>query len=422
MSPSRPQVRLHPHVRINFRVFTVLVLISLPLLILGSIVVFGIAQAQSRQTYGAHLEQLAERTAAAVDSFVLRRILDVSELARVPEVREVAASASRRPFRLDAVLKLDREWQRQPSPPAAVTILDNTASRFFRDVAQNDTIYSELLLTDAQGRLVAASNVTSDYFQADEEWWRNAFNHGGPHISDARWDDSAGTYAIEIAVPVFAPDSDTIAGVLKAVTNSREMLAAVSGVQFGETGEAALVRKTGTIVYDRGPVQPDRPFFAAPLVREALGISLPIPRDLAQQADRATDPEFRAYFSAQLPEGGKAMVAIAPTQLGISYPELPWIVAVYQSEAELFAPVRSQIWNFLWVLTLVVVALLVFALWFSMQLAAFPLDVDMQLVKHARIHRVDEDNAEGGEEEENEDEPERDAALAHAPGTSAVTR
>jgi hypothetical protein len=64
----------------------------------------------------------------------------------------------------------------------------------------------------------------------------------------------------------------------------------------------------------------------------------------------------------------------------------------------------------------------VFALWFSMRLAAFPLDVDMQLVKHARIHRVDEDDAEGGDEEENEDEPERDAALAHARGTSAVTR
>jgi hypothetical protein len=310
------------------------------------------------------------------------------------------------------VRDIDQQWQRQQTPPpAAGDVLTNAASRFLRDVAQNDTIYSELLLTDAQGRLVAASNVTSDYLQADEEWWRDAFSRRGPHIDDVMWDESARIYAIEISVPVFAPGTDEVTGVLKAATNTREMLATVSGVRFGDTGEAVLVRKNGSLVYSRRAVQPDAPFFAAALLRESLGLTgAPVPGPSAPSTDRATDPAFHTHFSAQTPDGRKAIVAVAPTQLGISYPSLPWLVAVHEAEDELFAPVRAQIWYFLMLLILVTVAVLVFALWFSMRLAASPLDIDMQLVKHARVHRVDED--EEDEEEEEEKREQSEAALS----------
>src|SRR4029450_8418625 len=94
MTLSHPH---HRHIRINYRVFTVLVLVAVPLLAAGALVVLGIGQARTRDTYGTHLEQIAERTAAAVDTFVLRRIIDVSLLARVPEVREAAGARGRAP-------------------------------------------------------------------------------------------------------------------------------------------------------------------------------------------------------------------------------------------------------------------------------------------------------------------------------------
>ena len=34
------------------------------------------------------------------------------------------------------------------------------------------------LLTDAKGAVIAATNKTSDYFQADERWWEEAYNNG----------------------------------------------------------------------------------------------------------------------------------------------------------------------------------------------------------------------------------------------------
>ena len=97
-------------------------------------------------------------------------------------------------------------------------------------------------------------------------------------------------------------------------------------------------------------------------------------------------------------------MAVAPTQLGISYPDLPWLVAVSQAENELFAPARAQMWSFAMLLALVSVAVLVLALWFSMRLAASPLDGDMALVRHARVHRVDENEEDQDEEGEREGE------------------
>jgi len=395
----------HPHIRINPRIFTALVIVALPLLAVGGFVVVGIGQGQFRDTSGAHLEQIAERTAAAVDTFVLRRIIDVSLLARVPEVRASAAARGRTPFDANLAREIDQQWQRQQTPPEQVAgLLDNPASRFFRDVVQNDAIYGELLLTDVDGRLAAASGVTSDYLQSDEQWWRDAFTRRSPQISDVNWDESAKIYAIEISVPVYAPGSDEVTGVLKAVTNSSEMLAILSGVRFGETGEAVLVRKDGSLVYGRRAVRPDDRFFAAALLRESLGLSGAVAPEPAAQTDRATDPHFRAHFSAQLPDGGKATVAVAPTQLGISYPNLPWLVAVSQAESELFAPARAQMWSFAMLLALVSMAVLVLALWFSMRLAASPLDTGMALVQHARVHRVDENEEDQDEEGKEEGE------------------
>ena len=109
-------------------------------------------------------------------------------------------------------------------------VLGNSASRYFTDITRGDPIYRELLLTDRDGRLVAASNLTSDYNQSDEDWWKRVMSGAGDGeatVSDVRWDDSARTYAMEIAVPVPGEDGRPV-GVLKAVADIREMLASVA--------------------------------------------------------------------------------------------------------------------------------------------------------------------------------------------------
>ena len=232
----------HPH--FNYRVLTVFTLVALPLVAIGAVIVLGVGQSQLRTVFGLQLSQVAEHTAAAVDAYMFRRIIDVSMMGRVPTLRQAAASGSAAPFDASHVRQLDRAWQAAGAVPAGLgSVLTTDAAAFLRDTTRHDPIYREILLTDRFGRLVAASNVTTDYDQADEAWWREAFDDGEQgrvSVTDVRWDESARVYALEIAVPVLDPSSERIAGVLKVVADIREMLASVASVEVGLTGEALL--------------------------------------------------------------------------------------------------------------------------------------------------------------------------------------
>jgi hypothetical protein len=367
---------------LNVRVLTVFLIAAVPLSVLGLRLVLSNAQDQLRSSFGRQLEQAAERTAAAVDAYVYRRIIDVSLLARQPTLRDTAVAASRATFDEPKVLGLDRAWSASRAvPPALASMLQSPASRLLRDLAQHDPVYREILLTDRHGRLAAVSSVSTDYFQGDEDWWRAAFEDsaaGRVTVSDVRWDESARVYGLEIASPV--PDSagEGSAGILKVVADVREMLAVVAGQASGSSG-AMLVRRDGSIVFSRIPMTPGTRFFANDVFQARLR--------------QPHDPQAGHHFVASSADG-RQLVGVAPSQLGLSYPNLAWFVAVWQAEDELLAPTRAQMWQLLLVLALTGLIVLALALLFSMRLIAPPTDVDMELVTHPKVHQIDERDAE----------------------------
>ena len=364
MSPKR----LH----INLRVLTVFIIVALPVLAVGVILVLGSGQARLRQSYGRHLANVAQQTAAAVDAYIFRRILDVAVLARVPDVQAVAARENQRALNVEEVRALDRQWMSErvvPSTPIATQVMTNPAAQFFVGIVEHDPIYREIILTDRFGRLVAASNRTTDYYQADEEWWEEAFDdgvRGRVIVSDVVWDESARVFAIDIAVPVVDPATGNLVGILKTSADTREMLAAVTGLRLGSTGQAIVVREDGSIVFGRPALRPgDRQqFFAADLLRERF-----------QGVGKVMTPELATYFSARDSNGQTQLIGIAPSQLGRSSPKLSWLIAVFQSDLELFAPIRDQFWHLLLVLAMTAIAVLGLALWYSTRLAAPSVEV-----------------------------------------------
>jgi hypothetical protein len=369
---------------INYRVLTTLLLVGIPALLVGSFFVIERGRTQLRDAFGMALAQRAEQSAAAIDAYVYRRIVDVSLLARVPDVRAVAARGPKRAIDVAEMAALDRRFAAiDLKAPVVVEVLGNAASRYFTDITRGDPVYRELLLTDREGRLVAASNLTSDYYQADEDWWKRVMSGGGggeATISDVRWDDSARTYAMEIAVPV-PGDDGRAAGVLKAVADIREMLASVVGIDLGSGGDAMVVRRNGSAVFSRGAVGPSARFFAEPGLRAGL------------EALGQTEGPSRFAFSAPSGDGEPQVIGVATCQLSATYPHLPWAVVTWEAESRALAPVNSLYRSLLLVLALTLLCVLALAVWFSMKLAARPLENEMDLVPHPHIARVAEEES-----------------------------
>ena len=247
-----PHRRHLPH--INLRVFIVLVFVSLPLFALATVFVLGIGQAELRDAYGTQLMQAAQQTAATIDSYVYRRMIDVTILARVPDVQAAAAAGNAVKPDAAVIKALDQAWASNPSAAAAkLGVLDNGASRFLRDIVENDRVYREVVVTDREGRLVAASNPTSDYFQGDEAWWREAFDdgvRGRATVSDVQWDESTKTYGLGIAVPITEKAGEPFVGILRVVADVRELLAVAAGPTSRPNGETVLIRGDGTLVFE----------------------------------------------------------------------------------------------------------------------------------------------------------------------------
>ena len=343
-----------PFLEINTRVLVFLMIFTFPALALGGLVVIGVGQAELRGAFGGHLSQIANRTAAATDAYVFRRVIDVSELAKVPTLRGVSASSSQETPDPDRVLELDAQWQLESSPPPSlIEPMDNPASRFLRDIVGDDPIYREILLTDRHGRLVAASGISTDYFQGDEEWWREVAGTGRAYVGDVVYDESARVFGLEMSVPVSDPSGGGMAGVLKVIVDVRELLAAVSGTPTERSAEAVLIRRDGSIVHSRQTVDPETEFYAALQLRDYLTSFGP------------GDPQAQTYFRARSSDGTDQLVAIAQTQLAASYPNLPWVVAVSSPETDLFTPIRNQARNLLFLFAIVAVLMLALVLWLS---------------------------------------------------------
>jgi hypothetical protein len=368
---------------INRRVLTVLLIVALPILVLGARYVVESGRSRVRDAEAAQLAQVAEYMAVSADAYVFRRIVDAAVIARVPEIRRVAAEGSRQPMDDRQVDTLDKQWQQKHQAPASLAgVLTNPAARYLADVAKQDALYREILVTDRQGRIVAASQVTTDYYQADEGWWKQALDDGRRGritVSDVRLDESAGVYAFEIAVPVADPAGDELVGIMKIVASSQEMLAGIGGLQLGATGQAMLIREDGSIVFSRQAVDSGARFFGTDTLRARL-------------ATAGDDPQAAVHFLARAGDGTERVVAVARSQLHRSFPNLSWLVAVSVAESELLEPFQPMVWSLLAVIALTAIAVLGLALWLSMRMARPGLDpaLDMHLVEHPKAPRIEE--------------------------------
>lgn len=145
-----------------------------------------------------------------------------SWLAADPSARQSVTVSNRRDEspaeRAAAIQALEKEWpDLEDSDPRLVAILDDPASESLRGYLEVHRPVAEVLVSDAFGRLVAASHRTSDYDQSDEEWWQVGMQLEADRIwTDVlHYDASAKVFSIDLVLPLHGRGG--VIGVVKAV-------------------------------------------------------------------------------------------------------------------------------------------------------------------------------------------------------------
>lgn len=376
---------MHLQPRVNRRVVVVLSIIAVPIVFAAVAVALRLGQADIRAKFGEFLTANAEQTARAVDTFMFRRVMDAWKIARMPMVREAASAGSRRGFDAKAEPLLDDLWRAQPTiPPALVEVLNGPPAMFLADLVQSDPAWREVLLTDRHGRLVAASGRSTDYYQADELWWSDAFGdgvRGHLHVSDTEWDESARVDAFAIDVPVLDRSGLEVAGVLKVVVDVRELGALVGADRAGRAEGAALLREDGSHVLGSSGPGARPSFFGGEEIRKGLA------------ANGAGGSLAGFIVQARGKDGEPYVIGVARTQLHSSYAPLRWVVATYEAESELFAPVRALATYVAGALMFVALMVLGLVLWCSRTLDTSGIQDELHLVEHPQRSASDQASA-----------------------------
>lgn len=119
--------------------------------------------------------------------------------------------------RIDA---LDQAWRAEvgaSSSPTIDPVLQNAAADYLRgQVEAFGGRITEIFIMDAQGLNVAASDVTSDFWQGDEEKFSETYPKGpnAVHLSDVELDDSTQRYQGQISVTITDPATGEAIGAM----------------------------------------------------------------------------------------------------------------------------------------------------------------------------------------------------------------
>jgi serine phosphatase RsbU (regulator of sigma subunit) len=133
--------------------------------------------------------------------------------------------------------RLDESWASLPSEdPRLLAVLRNPASQSLLNYRAIHADTAEILVTDARGRLLAATGKTSDFEQADEAWWtKGAALPDGAQWTDAlRFDASSGVFSHDIVLPLH--HGGALAGVVKMSIDVTSLFSRL-GYTDPETGE-----------------------------------------------------------------------------------------------------------------------------------------------------------------------------------------
>ena len=122
-----------------------------------------------------------------------------------------------RELSLQEILERDQRWQLEEGDEIVGELTDPACGAALRSFIAAFEGFKEIFVTDMRGANVCVSKRTTDYYQADEDWWQDAARSDKPLSGRLSYDKSADAVGVAAYVPVFDPTRGTRLGVAKAI-------------------------------------------------------------------------------------------------------------------------------------------------------------------------------------------------------------
>jgi len=325
----------------------VTVSIVVPVVLVGAVVFFVLAyhleivessftqsrEALTRDLASSNVMPQAGDIARRLDAFLVERIVEAKAWAASEVVMDAARAAHGTHVREGLVGRplaaLEERFQAAKSLGIWVE-----ADTYLRQQIVASPYFAEVFFTDRNGFNVALTNPTSDFVQSDEEWWQNAWSHQIA-VGSVQYDDSAGSWSLDIAVRIDAPTTGHPLGVMKSVLTIEPVQRIADqtaetlpgGRVIVATGDGELIAETSSGHANGRIMNPDLNLIehGAPPLRAAFGNA---------REGFATDEMWLTGYART---GGRDTYApVTPSFAGFN-----WLVILQRPVAEVLDPISA---------------------------------------------------------------------------------
>jgi len=116
--------------------------------------------------------------------------------------------------------QLDKEWRSEvdgQDKKLIDQVLSNQLSGYLKQVSdQAGGLYTEIIVMDGKGLNVGQSNVTSDYWQGDEDKWMKTYPVGAEavFVDEVEMDESTQQLQSQVSFPIIDPTTYRVIGAI----------------------------------------------------------------------------------------------------------------------------------------------------------------------------------------------------------------
>jgi len=268
-------------------------------------------------------------------------VIDVAVLAADPVLTDAATTSNRSYQGLTEeaaaarIQKIDSIWNSPAAEPLVKEMLSSRASRALRRYLDLDPRFLRITVTDARGATIAASHKTSDFFQADEDYWRNIYagGKGAVSLTDILHDEVTQADYIGVGVPIVEEGSNEFIGTVDALVNVSSLAPIVNRPSAGSHRRVLLVKEDGTVIC--GPQ-----ITFAMNVKSGEFAAVEDAKSSVPLTGGSLGAQSSGYVVAEVQGAGRQVIGFADTGLRQDYRSLGWTALAAENAREAFAPVR----------------------------------------------------------------------------------
>jgi len=218
----------------------------------AAVAVLGVASLIAMQTAAnlmsdradSRLRDVARRGELVTEQVLLERARQVELIGNAPTIVEAARAGAARATQLGLARSAIDAVERQMASTRTLAVSES-AKRFLQGQLAPLGI-AEMLVTDVNGFNAVTTEMTSDFVQRDESWWRDAVRKGLT-TAEAEFDESAQRIVVSMAGAINGGDSGRAEGVIKIAFEIASIDAALAKAT-GEDVRLDVIDARGRVV------------------------------------------------------------------------------------------------------------------------------------------------------------------------------